>query len=486
MDPVLIGFIVYLLAILFVGFVTFRLTRTLADYLLAGRKLGPWVVAFSERASGESAWLLIGLPGAAFASGLLDFWVVVGCVSGIIFSWLVISRRLRDLCGKLDVLTLPNMFETRFRDGSHSLRIVSSLIITFFFTFYVAAQFIGAGKVLNATFGISEITGMLIGAGIILFYTIMGGFYAVAWTDLVQGILMFCTLTILPLAGLIELGGPAAMAEKLAGLDPALMSVNGGLSGWTLAASIIGGLSWGLGYMGQPHLLARYIAIRKTEDLKKSAAIAISWAIPAFTGAFIIGLVGYGIFSSDASAMAILADDAEKIMPMLARTLLPAWLAGIFISGAIAAMMSTADSQLLVTTSAISEDIYHNLVKRDAPQVKLILLSRIATIVVGIVAFFLALSSKELVFTMVGFAWAGLGSSFGPAILLTLWWKRTTRQGVLAGMITGAVTTIIWSKTDLLSSLVTERFSSFLLALAAVVLVSLLTRMDEKALRQAD
>ncbi len=485
MDPVLIGFIVYLFVILFVGFATYKLTRTLADFLLAGRKLGPWVVAFSERASGESAWLLIGLPGAAFAAGLLDFWVVVGCVAGIIFSWLVISRRLRALCGKLDVLTLPNMFETRFLDESHSLRIVSSIIITFFFTFYVAAQFIGAGKVLNATFGITELTGMLIGAGIILFYTIMGGFYAVAWTDLIQGILMFCTLTILPLAGIIELGGPGAMADKLSGIDPALMSVNGGLAGWALVASIIGGLSWGLGYMGQPHLLARYIAIRKTDELKKGARIAISWAIPAFTGAFVIGLVGYGIFSNDASAMAILNDDAEKIMPMLARALLPAWLAGIFISGAIAAMMSTADSQLLVTTSAISEDIYHNLVQRDAPQEKLVLLSRAATVIIGVVAFFLALSSKELVFTMVGFAWAGLGSSFGPALLLTLWWKRTTRQGVLAGMITGAVTTIVWSKTDILSSLVTERFSSFLLALAAVVLVSLLTRVDEKALRQA-
>jgi sodium/proline symporter len=226
------------------------------------------------------------------------------------------------------------------------------------------------------------------------------------------------------------------------------------------------------------------MAIRKTSELKQGAAIAISWAIPAFTGAFIIGLVGYGVFSGNTDAMVVLSNDAEKIMPMLARTLLPAWLAGIFISGAIAAMMSTADSQLLVTTSAISEDIYHKLIRNDASQDRLVAISRIATITIGIIAFFMAISSRDLVFTMVGFAWAGLGSSFGPPILLTLWWKRITKEGVLAGMITGAVTTVVWSGTDLLASTISERFSSFILALVVSIVVSLLTRLDEKALER--
>ena len=283
MDPVLAGFIGYLLVVVVVGFVTVRFTKTLADFLLAGRRLGPWVVALSERASGESAWLLIGLPGLALASGFSAIWSAIGCAAGIFVSWTLVARRLRVQTEKLGALTLPDYFEARFGDTSHTLRIVSMSVIVFFFTFYVAAQFLAAGKVLHTTFGIAPIHGMIIGAVIILFYTIMGGFFAVAWTDLIQGLLMAGAMIILPVAGFIKLGGISGVAERLAAIDPNLLLATGGQTGRPLIMGlIIGSLGIGLGYVGQPHLLTRFMSIRDPRELRKSTVIAMVWVIIAF------------------------------------------------------------------------------------------------------------------------------------------------------------------------------------------------------------
>ena len=470
MSAVLVGFIVYLCVLLLVGFLTFRFNKTLADYVLAGRKLGVWVVTFSERASGESAWLLLGLPGVVFASGLSELWVVIGCTSGILFSWMFISRRLRIESENNYALTIPELFEHKYNDTSRTIRTFGTLIIVFFFTFYVCAQFLGAGKVLNVTFGISQFWGMVIGAVIILFYTIMGGFMAVAWTDFIQSLLMVFTLVLLPIIGLIELGGWDKMVGYVSGTHPMHLSLVGGYTYVYAALSIISGLAWGLGYMGQPHLLARFMAIKNPADLRKGTVIGISWAVLAFWGAMFIGLFGVVIFQSE------VISDPEKVMPLMANRLFPGWLAGILISGAIAAMMSTADSQLLVTTSAVSEDIYHNFINKKASEKHLVGISRIATFCIGIAAFIIALCTKDLVFTMVAFAWSGLGSAFGPALFLTLWWKKTTKEGVLAGMLVGTITVIIWHFTPSLSGLVYELAPAFLLALLAVVFVSLATQ----------
>jgi len=470
MNFVLLGFIAYLLCVLIVGIVTYKSNKNHADYFIAGRKLNPWVVAFSERASGESAWLLLGLPGAALAAGFLEIWTVLGCIAGIIFSWFIIAYDLRKETEQTNSITLPNFFAVKFGKDDKILRTISMIIILFFFTFYLAAQFNGAGKVLNVTFGLSQTTGILIGAVVIIFYTMMGGFFAVAWTDLIQGIIMIGALIILPLVGLItvaESGHSLTSAVSQAGHE--FTSTTGGKTGWAAFAVILGGLSWGLGYMGQPHLLTRFMSIKSLEKIKISRRIAITWAVPAFIGAMLVGLVGLSLHGQG------YFDDVEKVMPHLATTLLPAWLAGIFISGAIAAMMSTADSQLLVISSSVIEDFYHKTFKKNVTDDKLLILSRLVTIIVGIFGVLIALFSKQLIFSLVSYAWSGVGSAFGPALLLLLKWKGTTKQGVLAGMLTGAVVTVIWKNIAVLDGFITHRFTSWILAFIAVWLVSKIT-----------
>ncbi len=468
MNPILIGLILYLVIVLGIGLKSTIKNKTHSDFLIADRKLGAWAIALSERASGESAWLLIGLPGAALAVGYLEIWAAIGCLGGIIFSWLFIAVPLRELAGKYNSMTLPDLIANYFQDETKTLRIISSLIITFFFMFYVAAQFNAAGKVLNVTFGISQITGMLIGAGIILLYTILGGFRAVVWTDMVQAIIMFATLVILPIVGFVEL--LQADVSHIAGNS--YFSFTGGKTGLTAFIAILGGLSWGLGYTGQPHLLARFIAIRNTGEIRRGRVIAFSWAIPAFFGAFFMGIIGLKLYGAEKFT------DPEFLMPFMATSLLPGWIAGILISGAMAAMMSTADSQLLVTASAISEDLIHKVGKKELSPEKLLTVGRIATIIVGILAFSMAYTSSDLVFTMVSYAWSGLGASFGPVLLCIIYWKKITREGALAGMLTGALSTIIWKNISVLNSAVTERLASYILAFTAIILVSKFTNKN--------
>lgn len=474
MNYTLIGFIIYLIIVLGVGVITSKSNKSHGDFFLGGRKMNPWVVAFSERASGESAWLLLGLPGAALATGFLEIWTALGCVLGIIFYWYVIAKDLRVQTEKFNAITLPNFFAEKTGNHTNSIRILATLIIIFFFTFYLAAQFNGAGKVLFVTFGIPNVYGIIIGAIVIIFYTMMGGFFAVAWTDLIQGIIMLGTLIVLPVAGLIELREHGlSLSTAVANAGNHYTNFVGNTTGWASIAVVIGGLSWAFGYMGQPHLLTRFMSINNKDNIKKSRRIAIAWAIPAFSGALLIGLIGLAVYGQGHFA------DVENIMPTLANDFLPTWLAGIFVSGAIAAMMSTADSQLLVISSSVVEDFYHQTLGKEVSERRMLTISRIVTVVVGIAAFFIAVLSKKLIFTLVSYAWSGLGSSFGPALLLMLKWKRTTKQGVLAGMITGFVSTVLWSSIPVLDSFISVRFVSFVLAFIAVIVVSLLTKRDK-------
>ena len=461
-------FTLYLLLIILIGVLSNKFINSQLDFLLAGRRLGPWVTAFSERASGESAWLLLGLPGAAIAVGYGQIWAVIGIISGIILSWFLIAEKLRAETEKYEALTIPDYLHKKFNDTSGIIKIFSSVIIAVFFTFYVSAQFHGSGKILNTIFEIEPLYGISLGALVIILYTIMGGLLAVAWTDLVQGILMLGTLVILPIVGLIELSSfDTPLRDLIMSTDSAKSSLVSGLSGLAAFSVIISGLSWGLGYFGQPHLLIRYMAIRSVKDVKKARLIAALWAIPGISGAFLIGVIGMGYFGEDF----FIGKDVENVMPMLAQELLPAWLAGLLISGAVAAMMSTADSQLLVSTSAISEDLGVNVLKKSNK----LLNSRVITVLLGIFAYLLAMYSEwsgKTIFGIVSFAWSGLGSSFGPALLLSLWWKGVTRKGIIAGLFTGSITTIIWGSNLYLQSIVTERFISFALAFVAIIIIS--------------
>ena len=482
MDMIGIIFIFYLTFLLGVGIWTFKFNKTQEDYLLAGRKLGPWVTAFSERASGESAWLLLALPGAAITVGLSESWAVVGIILGIIASWFLIAEKLREETEKYDSLTIPQYLHRKFDDRSNIIRLFSSVIIAFFFLFYVSAQFHASGKVLNSLFELGPVTGISIGAAIIIVYTLMGGFYAVAWTDLLQGILMIGTLIILPIAGYIELSESGmTLSDGLAKADSIFHNNNGSFFGgkekMAAVVATLGGLSWGLGYLGQPHLVIRYMAIRSSKDVKVARKIAIAWAIPGITGAFLIGLVALLYFGPEY----FLTIDPEQAMPLLASKLLHPILAGLFISGAVAAMMSTADSQLLVSTSAVTEDFYHQYLGNQLSEKSLVKMSRIMIVVLGLIAYGIAIFSEiqgKKIFGVVSYAWSGLGSAFGPALVMTLWWKKTTRQGVISGLIVGFLTTVIWANIPELKAIVTERLSSFVFAFIAVYGVSIWTQND--------
>ncbi|MBF89948.1 MAG: sodium:proline symporter [Candidatus Marinimicrobia bacterium] len=441
-----IGFFIYFTIILLVGIITSRYNKTMPDFLLAGRRLGPWVVAFSERASGQSGWLLLGLTGLAYSTGLGDpsglrpqpaLWASLGGCLGVVLSWILIAKKLRVESEKLGALTLGRFFELKFRGYDPQIRFVTTGIIVFCFIFYIAAQFDAAGKSLEQTFGVHHLTGMIVGASIIVFYTLLGGFFAVAWTDFVQGIIMLVTLVLLPLIALNEVGGLDTLIQKVSSIDKRLVAPSGERSGWTLISGIIGGLGIGLGYLGQPHVLTRYMSIRSISEVNKAKWVAIIYAFLTYLGAILMGIVAIAYFGPGFFA------DPEKMMPALATSIFPAWFSGIVICGALAAMMSTADSQLLVITSSVAEDIYHHSFNQNASQVRLVLLSRIVTVLIGLIAIFLARLPSSI-FDKVLFAWGGLGAALGPPLLLSLWWKNTSRNGVFYGMIIGIFSVIIW------------------------------------------
>jgi len=478
---VFIGLITYLVVMVVVGIVSSRYMRTLDDYVLAGRRLGPWVAAISERASGESAWFLLGLPAAAYGAGFSKYWDVIGIAGGILASWTFIAMPLRRETARLGALTLPDYFELRFQDKTRLLRIISMAVILFFYTAYVAAQLVGASKIFQSILGLPEGSGQLIclviGLVIVVAYTIMGGFLAVAWTDLIQGLLMTAVAVVLPVAGLIHIGGFSALIEKVGApvRGPEFLSITSGLTGSAFFFGVVvGGLSWGFGYLGQPHLLTRYMAIRKTSDLRRGGLIAMGWTLISYWGAPMIGIVGLAVLGPNLA-------DPELVMPLLAVKLLPGWLAGIMIAGATAAMMSTADSQLLVASSTLVEDIYVRLFRPTAKPESLVLISRICTVGIAGIAFVLAWNAlndpgrTSVIDGMVSYAWTGLGASFGPPLLCALWWKRTTWHGAVAGMLGGMISTIVWKQVPALGEVLDIKAACVLISAALVVGVSLAT-----------
>jgi sodium/proline symporter len=478
MNSPILGLIVYLILIAGVALWTWGMNSTKEDFILGGRKLGAWVIAFSERTAAESSWLILGLSGALFALGMVEIWTVLGCVSGIIFYWFVVARKLRVLSETYGAITLPEYFFQFCGPQGQAVRVISMLIIAFFFSFYVSAQFLGAGKVLEVTFGLQASIGMPLAALIVVLYTMMGGFTAVCFTDVVQAVLMIITLVVLPIVGLILISNQGLDIGAAMAATGNTASLTGGKAGWAGAAAIIGGLSWGFGYMGQPHLVTKFMAINSPNAIKTSRNVAIVWTLLAYLGAALVGVVGItlvhyqlvpteGLIGNDA--------DPERILPVLASFLFPAWMAGILIAGAVAAMMSTADSQLLIATSTIVEDFYSRALNKKISQRSLVVMSRVVTVLVGLAAFGLALASDELIYDVVTLAWAGLGSSFGPALVLSLHWKRMNGVGVVASMVVGAVSTVAWKWIPGLDAVVSVRFASFALAIAAAVIAALLT-----------
>ncbi len=462
----LVGIFIYLAILMVIGVTAARRMKGLDDFVLGGRRIGPLAAAISERASGESSWFLLGLPGAAYALGFTQFWSVIGIAFGIFCSWTFLAVPLRRQTAKYGALTIPDYFAARFGDKTRLLHIISMLIIIFFYTIYVAAQFVGGGKLLNAAFGLDFAWGLTLTAVIVMLYTILGGFLAVVWTDVVQGIMMALVALVLPIVGIVKLGGPLLFSDRLQLLGPDFLTMNAGQTGAAFVFGVmLGSLSWGLGYLGQPHLLSRYMAIKSATDVRRGTLIAMIWVLIAYWGAAMIGIVGAGTFEQTLA-------DQEQVMPLLARNLWPGWIAGLMLAGAIAAMMSTADSQLIVVTSSIVEDVYVKLLRIKTRPERLVLLSRAATVLVSAVALVLAFRNEDLIFDLVSYAWAGLGASFGPPLLLALRWRNTTAAGVIAGMLAGTISNIIWKNTPELNAALDLKLASFLMSLVFTVVVS--------------
>lgn len=475
MSTVLIVFLLYLIGMVVAGIVTARLaSKSLDDFILGGKKMLTPVIALSEKGTDMSAWLLIGLPGQAFKMGIGAIWAGIGVWVGSLFNWLVIATPLRRLTGKYNALTIPDYFESRFEDSSHLLRITASILIVFFFTLYVSAQVVGAGKILAATFDINQVVGMVIGLSIILFYTMMGGFIAETWTDFFQGLIMVTALILMCIVGVISIGGLGNIFSRISAVDPKAALLSAGESGTALYLGLIlGGLAIGFGYAGQPHILMRYMALRSEKEVKKAMIIAMTWTTFAVAGAIFLGFLAIPFLRGEIA-------DPEHVTLAFAAKILPGWLVGLVLAAATAAMMSTVDSQLLVTASAITEDIYRKLINPDATQRLLVRLARIFTVVVAIIAFFLGLRAERLVYWLVLYAWGGLAASFGPPLILSLLWKRTTKYGVFAGMVVGAITIVVWYNVPILKSFLYELIPGFFLSLIATWLVSLFTAAEQR------
>ena len=482
MNATSIGFIIYLLFVLIIGAWASRRNSSNEDYLLGGKRLNGWFLAFSERASGESAWLLLGLPAAALVVGYGEFWTAIGSALGIFCSWKFIAAKLQQQTTEYGSLTLPQYLSSKFGNCKIILAL-GAIISIFFYTFYVASGVDAAGKVLNMTFGIDKQNGMFIGALVVLLYTIIGGFSAVVLTDVLQAILMVTALVVLPVMGIWALGGAPQFLNQLNLIqDAAFTSWTNGLEGTAALIFVLGGLSWGFGYLGQPHLLTRFMAMPNTEEVKKGMVVAFCWVIPAFLGAVLIGLIAKVAFSPEfllEQGINVGDTTKEKLMPFFARYYLPAWLAGILICAAIAAMMSTADTQLLVCSSALCEDLYRRCLGNEPGEKTLLLFSRIFTFIICIIALYIAKTGDKTIMAMVSYAWGGLGSSFGPIVILSLYWKKLTRQGVIVGLLFGSIGTIFWKNSDF-QNFAPERFSIFVLNFIIILAVSYMTNRNSQ------
>lgn len=469
--PTLVTFIGYLLATLSIGYIAYKATDTLSDYILGGRQLGPAVTALSVGASDMSGWLLLGLPGAIYLSGASEVWIGVGLVIGAFFNWLLVAPRLRKFTENAnDSLTLPEFFENRFNDKSHLLRFISALTILIFFTFYVSSGLVGGAILFEKVFGLDYISALIIGAVVIVSYTFLGGFLAVSWTDFFQGCLMLIALIALPIVAVNTLGGPDNTQSILTEHNPEYGNLFKNFT-WLGFISL---MAWGLGYFGQPHILSRFMAIRSVEDVPTSRNIAMIWMVLSLMGALAVGLVGIAYFADTPLA------NPETIFLQLAEAILNPWVAGILIAAILSAIMSTIDSQLLVCSSVIVEDFYKHIAKEEASENKLVWLSRFSLAGIAALATIIATNPESSVLDLVSYAWAGFGAAFGPTVILSLFWAKFNRAGAIAAIVSGAVTVVAWKQLSGGIYDLYEIVPGFIVALIAGVVFSLLVDKNNR------
>lgn len=463
-------FLVYMLVMMGIGVYYYRRTRNMSDYFLGNRKLGAWVTSMSAEASDMSGWMLMGLPGFAYVAGLNAGWIALGLALGTWANWQFVAARLRVYTELAqNSLTLPDFFENRFFAHSGALRVVPAIFILIFFILYTSSGFVAAGRLFEMIFQLPYLTALLLGAAVVVFYTLVGGFLAVSRTDFIQGAMMFFAILVVPLGAALMLGGFTATADLIYTQHPAffspLMKADGSTLGGIEFISLMG---WGLGYFGQPHILVRFMAIRHADELPQATRIAMSWVVISLSAAILVGMVGAVYLE-----VPLLGTAAETVFLTMAGKLFPPIVAGLILAAVLAAIMSTASAQLLVAASAFAQDIYRRSFRPAAQQGELVWVSRLSVLVIAAAAIYLGLSPDNFILDMVAYAWAGFGAAFGPALLLCLFWRRTTARGVLAGIVTGGMTVLVWKQFAFFG--LYEIVPGFLLALLAVCLVS---RMD--------
>ncbi|MCB9593312.1 MAG: sodium/proline symporter [Sandaracinaceae bacterium] len=443
----LVAVVLYLAVLLGIGVVASRRVKDVRDYFAAGKGLGYWAVAFSARATGESAWLLIGLTGMGAAVGAKAFWVVLGEVLGVATAWLVLCRRFKRLSDRYDSITVPDYLEDRFGDTRQILRIVSAAALVVFVTIYVSAQIDATGKAFESFLGWDYYVGIAVGFAVVIVYSVAGGFLAVAWSDVFQGALMFLGLVGLPVVALVVLGGPGAMSARLEAIDPGLLSL-AGPDGWSVATALsVASLTLiGLGFLGSPQIFVRYIALRDEAEIPKGALVAIVFTVLADAGAVLIGMSGRALLTSPGEALAstALGESGEAVLPLAVEHLLPALLVGLFVAIVLSAIMSTVDSLLVLAGSALVRDFYQKVRRPDLPDDQLVSKSRLATFGLAIAALAIALgvaitTPDRTVFWFVIFGWSGISATFCPTMILSLYFRRMTARGAVAAMATGFV-----------------------------------------------
>jgi SSS family solute:Na+ symporter len=479
----IISLTVYFAVMLGIGLYSFKQSSTdMSGYMLGGRKLGPAVTALSAGASDMSGWMLMGLPGALFISGISAIWIALGLTVGAFLNYILVAPRLRVYTEVAnDSITIPDYFENRFEDKTRLLRIISSIVIVVFFTLYTSSGVVAGGKLFESSFGLSYEWGLYITAGVVVAYTLFGGFMAVSMTDFVQGCIMFIALILVPSVVLFNLGGitPAISGLNDIGKDFTNIFIDASNGQALSFVGIISLLGWGLGYFGQPHIIVRFMAIRSVKDIKTARRIGMSWMIVSLAGTIGTGLLGL-VYVTQTQTLAQLSDP-ETIFIFLSQTLFHPLVSGFLLAAILAAVMSTISSQLLVTSSSLTGDFYHAFLRRQASQLELVLVGRVSVVVVAAVAIYMAYDRDNSILSLVSNAWAGFGAAFGPVVLISLFWSGMTRLSAIMGMLAGAGTVLFWLYAPLtingqsLSEAMYEIIPGFIVCSVTIVLVSLIS-----------
>ncbi|WP_373332671.1 sodium/proline symporter PutP [Thiopseudomonas alkaliphila] len=477
--PTLVTFTIYISAMILIGFIAWRATKNFSDYILGGRSLGSVVTALSAGASDMSGWLLMGLPGAVYLSGLSESWIAIGLVTGAYLNWLFVAGRLRvHTEHSNNALTLPDYFTHRFEDHSRLLRIISALVILLFFTIYCASGVVAGARLFESTFGLDYSTALWVGAAATVLYVFIGGFLAVSWTDTVQATLMIFALLITPIFVILALGDLDTAFATIEAVNPKSFDMFDGVS----FIALISLFGWGLGYFGQPHILVRFMAAESVKSIPAARRISITWMILTLGGAVAVGFFGIAYFENHPEQAGAVTGNSERVFMELAKILFNPWVAGVILAGVLAAVMSTLSCQLLVCSSALTEDFYKAFLRKNASQAELVWVGRLMVLAIALIAVAIAANPQSKVLGLVSYAWAGFGAAFGPVVLLSVTWKRMTRNGALAGMLAGAITVVVWK--ELIDSNLYEIIPGFALAIIAILLVSLRDKAPSQTIQQ--